>query len=89
MPGYRGKRVLDLVLVVGAAPIWLPVLGAVALMVRTRIGAPVLFRQCRLGYADREFRMIKFRSMAETRDCDGKLLSRGARRRCAGIGAHA
>jgi len=73
MPGYRGKRLLDLVLVVGSAPVWLLALGLVAWQVRRRIGRPVLFRQRRVGAGEREFLMLKFRSMTEARDPQGNL----------------
>ncbi len=75
MSGYRGKRFFDLVLVIGSAPLWLPIMAYVALLVRQRIGSPVLFRQRRIGRGDREFGMIKFRSMTDARDATGALLS--------------
>jgi lipopolysaccharide/colanic/teichoic acid biosynthesis glycosyltransferase len=46
-------------LVVGA-----PILAAVAVAVRVRLGSPVLFRQRRLGRGGRPFEMVKFRTMA-------------------------
>ena len=60
-----GKRALDL----GAAGLLLallaPVLLVVALLVRLRLGRPVLFRQIRAGRDGRGFRILKFRSMRE------------------------
>lgn len=76
---YRGKRALDLVLVVASAPVWLPVLGAVALLVRRRLGSPVLFRQRRPGLGGRSFELRKFRTMTDARDADGRLLPDAAR----------
>ena len=71
---YPGKRLLDLALVVGSAPLWLPVVGIVALLVRRRLGTPVLFTQVRAGRHGTPFRIIKFRSMTEARGPDGALL---------------
>jgi lipopolysaccharide/colanic/teichoic acid biosynthesis glycosyltransferase len=80
-----GKRALDL----GAAGLLLavlaPVLLAVALLVRLRLGQPVLFRQTRAGRGGRAFRILKFRSMregpgpdAERLDGFGRALRRSA-----------
>jgi len=71
---YAGKRTLDLTLTVLSAPLWGPLLVAVAVLVRVRLGAPVLFRQTRPGRNERPFTMLKFRSMTDTRDADGRLL---------------
>jgi lipopolysaccharide/colanic/teichoic acid biosynthesis glycosyltransferase len=71
---YRGKRSLDLLLVVAAAPIWVPVLTVVALLVRLRLGAPIFFRQERPGRNARPFRLVKFRTMTHARDSSGALL---------------
>ncbi len=72
--GYRGKRALDLLLVGASAPVWLPVLGVVALVVRRRLGSPVLFRQERPGLGGRPFMLLKFRTMTDARGPDGALL---------------
>jgi lipopolysaccharide/colanic/teichoic acid biosynthesis glycosyltransferase len=73
---YRqfGKRAFDLALVLLTAPCWLPVVAVVALIVRTRIGSPVLFRQPRPGRDRRLFMLVKFRTMTEARDGGGELL---------------
>lgn len=71
---YRGKRALDLVLVVAAAPIWVPLLTIVALLVRLRLGAPIFFQQERPGRDARPFRLVKFRTMTHARDSSGALL---------------
>jgi exopolysaccharide biosynthesis polyprenyl glycosylphosphotransferase len=59
----RLKRLMDLVLVIGAAPIWLPVVGVLALYVRLVAGGPVLYRQTRVGLDDLPFELHKFRTM--------------------------
>lgn len=58
------KRFMDLFLVVGALPLWLPLIGIIALIIRiTSPGAPVVFRQLRTGKGGRRFNMYKFRTM--------------------------
>ena len=51
-----------------------PLLVAVALLLRSQLGAPVLFRQQRLGYCGRPFGLLKFRTMTNQRDANGELL---------------
>jgi len=74
MPSYRGKRALDLGLVLLASPIWVPALLAVAVAVRIRLGSPVFFRQARAGLNDRSFQLLKFRTMTDDHDSSGQLL---------------
>jgi lipopolysaccharide/colanic/teichoic acid biosynthesis glycosyltransferase len=57
------KRAMDLILVVLAAPVVVPVLGVVAVIVRIVDGRPVLFRQTRCGRYGRYFTLLKLRSM--------------------------
>lgn len=57
------KRALDLVLTLATAPLWLPLLAAVAVAVRLALGAPVFFVQERAGRGGKPFRLFKFRSM--------------------------
>lgn len=73
---YRrfGKRALDLALTLPAGLLLVPVLTCVALLVRVRLGAPVLFRQQRPGLDGRPFALYKFRTMTDTRDAHGRLL---------------
>jgi lipopolysaccharide/colanic/teichoic acid biosynthesis glycosyltransferase len=68
------KRVFDLLAVILTAPLWLPVLAVVALLVRWKLGSPVFFRQARPGYRERIFELIKFRTMTDARDVAGRLL---------------
>lgn len=51
-----------------------PVLLVVALLVRIKLGAPVIFKQERAGKNGVPFYMYKFRSMSDARDADGNLL---------------
>lgn len=58
------KRALDLLLVLITLPLWLPLNGIIALMIRiTSPGAPVIFKQQRTGKGGRRFQMYKFRTM--------------------------
>jgi lipopolysaccharide/colanic/teichoic acid biosynthesis glycosyltransferase len=62
------KRFVDLLLVVVAAPIWIPLLAGLALIVRLQLGSPVLFTQRRPGLHGRPFTLVKLRTMTEVGD---------------------
>jgi undecaprenyl phosphate N,N'-diacetylbacillosamine 1-phosphate transferase len=68
------KRVIDLVLALGAIVVLAPVFLGVALLVRIKLGSPVLFRQKRPGFREKIFVMYKFRTMTDKRDVTGRLL---------------
>lgn len=69
------KRLFDLLVIVVSAPFWLPVLIGLALLVRFRLGRPVLFRQHRPGRHGVLFLLLKFRTMTDERDAHGRLRS--------------
>ena len=73
---YRNtiKRLLDIVLSALALVILSPLLLATALLVRLKLGSPVVFRQPRPGMNERIFYLYKFRSMTNETGSDGKLL---------------
>ena len=73
------KRVFDLVVAGSAAIVLSPVIAAVAVLVRIRLGSPVIFRQARPGLRGRPFTIYKFRTMLDTRDAEGGLLPSVAR----------
>ena len=74
--GYdRVKRIMDVVISLGALIALSPVLLTIALLVRLRLGSPVLFRQVRPGLGARPFEMIKFRTMLDAVGSDGQPLS--------------
>jgi lipopolysaccharide/colanic/teichoic acid biosynthesis glycosyltransferase len=52
-----------------------PLLIALIVAVRVRLGSPALFWQRRVGYRDREFWLCKLRTMTDARDATGQLLS--------------
>jgi sugar transferase EpsL len=68
------KRVVDIVGAALALILLAPVLVVLAVLVRVRLGSPVLFAQERAGRGGRVFRIWKFRSMTDGRDLAGRLL---------------
>lgn len=68
------KRAFDLVAATLGLLLLAPVLAIVALLVRARMGSPVLFRQERPGHLGRPFTMYKFRTMVDAKDENGNLL---------------
>ncbi len=57
------RRIIDVTVAGVAGLVLLPVVGLVALLVRVRLGSPVLFRQRRVGLHGAEFDIVKFRTM--------------------------
>ena len=68
------KRILDFILSFVAIVILSPVLLIVAILVRTKLGTPVIFKQERPGLNERIFTLYKFRTMTDERDEEGNLL---------------
>ena len=68
------KRPLDCSLSTGALIVLSPVLGVTALLVKTKLGSPVLFTQDRPGKDEKIFKLYKFRTMTDERDENGNLL---------------
>ena len=68
------KRILDFTLSSIAIICLSPILLITALLVRIKLGSPVLFKQPRPGKDEKIFNMYKFRSMTDKRDADGNLL---------------
>lgn len=68
------KRAFDLLVSLGLIVCLSPVLAVLAILIRVRLGAPILFSQMRPGRDGRPFRMIKFRSMTNETDAAGNLL---------------
>lgn len=71
----RLKRGSDVIASLAALIALSPVLLVVAILVRSRLGSPVLFRQVRPGLGARPFEMIKFRTMLDALGPDGQPLS--------------
>lgn len=68
------KRGLDFILALIASIILSPVILIVAVLVRIKLGSPVLFKQPRPGKNEKIFNMYKFRTMTDVRDENGELL---------------
>lgn len=69
------KRILDLLLVLVILTILSPFLIIIAILIRGKMGSPILFTQDRLGYEGKVFKIFKFRSMTNTQDENGDLMS--------------
>ena len=68
------KRAFDIVFSAGWLIGFAPLLLVVAILVRLKLGSPVLFVQERPGLRAKPFRMVKFRTMTDERGPDGELL---------------
>lgn len=68
------KRPMDIVLSGAALVVLSPVMVTVAILVRKKLGSPVLFKQARPGLNEEIFYMYKFRTMTDERDTEGNLL---------------
>ena len=73
------KRRFDRLLIYLAAPLLLPLLLILTVLVRLKLGRPVFFRQTRPGLGGRPFSLVKFRTMTDARDAHGALLPDSAR----------
>lgn len=71
--GYaKAKRFIDICLIVLATPVILPLFILTAVFIIIDSGAPVFFRQERIGYRGRSFRVLKFRTMKTPGPTDGE-----------------
>ena len=68
------KRFFDIIVSLLTLIILSPVIGLTALLIRRKIGSPVIFKQERPGIKEEPFYVIKFRSMTDDRDAQGELL---------------
>ena len=73
------KRPLDAVCALLALILFCWLFALIALLVRTKLGSPVLFKQERPGKDEKIFTMYKFRTMTDEKDENGKLLPDGIR----------
>lgn len=73
---YRNyiKRLLDIFISLTGMLLLSPVYLIVAILVRVKLGSPVIFHQKRPGYQERIFTLCKFRTMTDERDENGELL---------------
>ncbi len=68
------KRAMDLILSLCATILLSPVMGIIALLIKFKLGTPVIFVQERPGFKERIFTLYKFRTMTDENDEKGKLL---------------
>jgi len=78
---YRkyGKQILDLVLAALAVIVFSPALASIGILIRIKLGTPILFCQERPGLGEKPFTIYKFRTMNDDRDKYGNLLLDGER----------
>ncbi len=69
------KRLLDIICSLGFILCFWWLYIVVAILVKRKLGSPVIFKQQRPGLNGKIFTMYKFRSMTDSKDKDGKLLS--------------
>ena len=68
------KRPQDMLCAGAAILVLSPVMAVTAVLVRVKLGSPVLFRQVRPGRDGKIFKLYKFRTMTDERDENGELL---------------
>ncbi len=73
------RRLVDVAVAGVATVVLAPVILLVAVLIRLRLGSPVLFRQPRPGLGGRPFELLKLRTMTDARDAAGALLPDAAR----------
>lgn len=69
------KRPLDVICALSALLLFSPVMLVTAILVRIKLGSPIIFTQERPGLRGKIFKLYKFRSMSEKRGKDGRLLA--------------
>ncbi len=68
------KRIIDILLLLLALPVLLPLFALISLAIWLTLGSPIFFTQERGGYKGTRFHLWKFRSMTNARDAQGRLL---------------
>ena len=68
------KRVLDVLCALAAMIVFCWLYAIVAILVRVKLGSPVIFKQARPGKDEKIFYLYKFRTMTDERDENGDLL---------------
>lgn len=69
------KRTFDFIVALFGVAVLSPVMLVIAVLLRTFVGSPVLFRQQRPGFCGVPFRLVKFRTMRDLVDAHGQPLS--------------
>ena len=68
------KRFFDVMMSLVLIIAFFPIFVLLVLVIRFKLGAPVLYKQVRPGLNGKPFEMVKFRSMSNTKDADGNAL---------------
>ncbi|MEH7011474.1 sugar transferase [Neobacillus niacini] len=68
------KRLFDLLLSILGLILFLPIISLTALLIRMKLGTPIIFKQQRPGLKGKPFILYKFRTMTDERDQNGELL---------------
>lgn len=68
------KRILDFILSLLAIIVLSPILLIIAILVRSKLGSPIIFKQKRPGKDEKIFTLYKFRTMTDEKDKNGNLL---------------
>lgn len=68
------KRILDIICALAAMIVFCWLYAIVAILVRMKLGSPVIYKTERIGKDKKPFMLYKFRSMTDARDENGKLL---------------
>lgn len=73
------KRPMDILLSLVALIVLWPLILIIAVLVKIKLGSPIIFKQERVGLNEKIFTLYKFRTMTDARDEKGELLSDSAR----------
>lgn len=68
------KRFIDFFMTLVGLIIISPIMLILCVLVRIKLGAPIFFKQVRIGKDEKPFQIIKFRTMTDARDAEGNLL---------------
>lgn len=79
-PNPVWKRAMDVLVALGLLVPIAPIAAVVALLIKTKLGSPILFRQLRGGHGGETFELLKFRTMSVELDDHGDLLPDALRR---------
>ncbi len=80
------KRIIDIVLVVATAPLWLLLAGSIWLAVRIDSNGPAIYHQDRIGRDGEHFTLHKFRTMVLNAEKDGPQFATANDSRLTGVG---
>ena len=68
------KRVIDFIIALAVLVLFWWIYAVIAVLVRVKLGSPVIFTQERPGKDEKVFKLYKFRTMTDERDENGELL---------------